>query len=87
MCYFTWPLLNVKTLIISTYNIEKLKSSIGYLNLSRGLTEYIRYLPSDNMISTVNTTANTNTIIFNKNKKLIVEFSDNTYASIEVPYE
>lgn len=81
-CKALFSSLNVKTVILSIYNITKLKEASlnGSIEVSRGLKEYIKYLPSDAMIST-------NYAKFKNYKKLIVEFNDNTYACIEVPYE
>ena len=73
-------MLNVKSLILTKYNTTNLKQNVNTLSISRGFKEYIKYLPSDALIVT-------NDIAYRPYKKLIVEFSNNTYASIEVPYE
>ena len=82
-------MLDVKTLILSKYDIQNLKNETSNLEkkastdpekISRGLGEYIRYLPSDSAIAN-------NYTNYRDDKKIIIEFNDNTYASIEVPYE
>ena len=75
--------LNVNTLIISKYSISKLKNFVNdqSYDQSRGLREYINYLPENFINDSVTTYAK-----FENYRKIIVEFNDNTYASIEVPY-
>ena len=78
-------MLDVKTIIISDNDISKLKQTT--VSLSRGLREYIKYLKTNKVqTSSVSGDIDTDDVDVVK-RRLIVEFKDNTYASIEVPYE
>lgn len=70
--------LNVKSIIITSYNTTNLKS--GSSEFNRGLKEYVRYIPTyDYMTSTY--------ARYGKYKRIIVEFNDETFSNIEVKYE
>lgn len=74
--------LNVKSVIITKFKLNKLKDSINYNDvakkeLNRTLKEYIEYLPSYSKYSSK----------YNDYYRLIVLFNDGKIANIEVHYE
>ena len=77
--------LDIKKIILSRYNMAELKNNINDLlrkeEIDRGMVDYIRYIP------TFDTEQQTAFAKYKNYKRLILEFNDGTYASIEVDNE
>lgn len=69
--------LDVKDIIITSFKLSKIKSTINNLNDHRVLKEYIDYLPSYSKYG----------VRYNDYYRIIASFNDGTVANIEVQYE
>lgn len=70
--------LNVKSIIITSYDTTKLKSNSD--DFSRATKEYIDYIPSNDYLASAN-------IKYQKYKRIIIEYNDGYFSNIEVKYE
>lgn len=76
---------DIKKIVLTRYNMSHLKEDLSGLvhdgKVDRGLADYIKYLP------TYDSQSNTAFAKYKNYKRLILEFNDGTYASIEVDNE
>lgn len=70
--------LNVKSIIITSYDTTKLKQHSN--EFSRAIKEYIDYIPTNEYMASMY-------IRYQSYKRIIVEYDDGKFANVEVKYE